>query len=125
MKLVRKKKTSQSDGEKSNKPQVETILFSNICISNVWEILIVDDEPDVHAATRLSIEDLMFDGKKIKIYSANSSVEAKEILAGNPNISVAIIDVVMETEDAGLKLIEYIRRMVPEKTLERTLVGGN
>lgn len=111
MKLVRKKREMQkTSGPKERATsQVNTLLSSSIRISDIWEILIVDDEPDVHAATRLSIEDLKFHGKKLKIHSAFSAMEAKKVLAENQNISVAIIDVVMETEDAGLLLVEYIR----------------
>lgn len=111
MKLVRKKREMQkTSGPKERATsQVNTMLSSSIKVSDIWEILIVDDEPDVHAATRLSIEDLKFHDKKIKIHSAFSAIEAKKVLAENPNISVGIIDVVMETEDAGLLLVEYIR----------------
>jgi CheY-like chemotaxis protein len=48
---------------------------------------------------------------------AASAYEAREVLAQNPDIAVALVDVVMETDDAGLRLVEYIR-----KDLKNTMV---
>jgi response regulator RpfG family c-di-GMP phosphodiesterase len=73
------------------------------------KILVVDDEPDVHAITSVVARDIEFEGKKVKLYSAFSSEEAKRILQEVPDIALAIIDVVMEKDMAGLELVRYIR----------------
>ena len=75
-----------------------------------WKVLIVDDEPDVHAVTRLAFTDVSFDNKPIKLLEALSAAEAKEILRDNKDIALAFIDVVMETDDAGLLLVDWIRK---------------
>jgi CheY-like chemotaxis protein len=77
--------------------------------SSVWKILVVDDEPEIHAMTKLNLRDLVFDNKKVQIFNAMSAEEAKTILAQEPEIAVALLDIVMETDDAGLRLVEYIR----------------
>ncbi|MFN3327618.1 MAG: response regulator, partial [Fervidobacterium pennivorans] len=74
-----------------------------------WKILVVDDEPDVHAITSVVARDIEFEGKKVKLYSAFSSEEARKILQEVPDIALAIIDVVMEKDMAGLELVRYIR----------------
>ncbi|MBF0120040.1 MAG: hypothetical protein HQK79_14490 [Desulfobacterales bacterium] len=74
-----------------------------------WKILIVDDEQDVHDVTKLSIKNLFFDGKKIQLLHAFSAKEANQILQQESNIAVALIDVVMETDHAGLELVKSIR----------------
>nr|WP_312058122.1 HD domain-containing phosphohydrolase [Fervidobacterium pennivorans] len=74
-----------------------------------WKILVVDDEPDVHAITSVVARDIEFEGKKVKLYSAFSSEEARRILQEVPDIALAIIDVVMEKDMAGLELVRYIR----------------
>jgi len=74
-----------------------------------WKVLIVDDEPDIHTMTQLALKHFEFAGKKIHFFQANSGIEARDILASEPNIAVALIDVVMETQDAGLRLVEFIR----------------
>ncbi|TCJ16372.1 DUF3369 domain-containing protein [Parasulfuritortus cantonensis] len=74
-----------------------------------WKVMVVDDEPDILALTRLSLSDFKFDGRGLEFLEAASAAEAKALLASHRDIAMALIDVVMETEDAGLRLVEYIR----------------
>jgi signal transduction histidine kinase/CheY-like chemotaxis protein len=74
-----------------------------------WKVLIVDDEPDVHAITRLNLKYFEFAGRQLQFFEATTALEAKHILHGEPDIAVVLIDVVMETDDAGLRLVDYIR----------------
>ncbi|EHR40029.1 DUF3369 domain-containing protein [Alishewanella jeotgali] len=74
-----------------------------------WKVLIVDDEPEVHAVTRLALNDFSFQHKKLEFISAYSGAEAKKVLAAQPDIAVVLLDVVMETDDAGLLVASYIR----------------
>jgi CheY-like chemotaxis protein len=84
---------------------------------NEWNILVVDDEPDVLAVTKLALRDVTVYGLPIKIHTAASKAEAIELLKGplslqgstEPICAVALVDVVMETDHAGLELCEYIR----------------
>jgi len=76
---------------------------------NTWKMLIVDDEPDVHEITRIALKGFTFDGKKLELVSAYSAKQAREILRDDQNFSAAMIDVVMETEEAGLDLVRFIR----------------
>jgi len=77
--------------------------------SNNWKVLIVDDEPDVHEITRIGLKSFTFDGKALELISAYSGEQAREILQNNPHFAAAMIDVVMETEEAGLDLVRFIR----------------
>ena len=74
-----------------------------------WKLLIVDDEPDVHQMTRLCLRDFSFAGRGVELLSAESTQQARDILQETGDIAVALIDVVMESDDAGLKLVEEIR----------------
>jgi response regulator RpfG family c-di-GMP phosphodiesterase len=74
-----------------------------------WKILVVDDEPDIHTLTRLNLRDFSFAQRPLEILSANSAAEARQMLADHDDIAVALVDVVMETDDAGLKLVQHIR----------------
>lgn len=84
---------------------------------NEWNILVVDDEPDVLAVTKLALRDVTVYGLPVKIYTAGSKAEAIELLKGaltlqgstEPIVAVALVDVVMESDQAGLELCEYIR----------------
>lgn len=75
----------------------------------VWKVLIVDDEEDIRTLTKINLKDFEFDGRKLHFLEADSAASAKKILAEHDDIALALIDVVMETDDAGLKLVEYIR----------------
>ncbi len=82
-----------------------------------WDVLLVDDEPDVLSISRLAMKGFEVYGLPIKIHTAASKAEAVELLenrfAVNQDftsvLAVAFIDVVMETDTAGLELCKYIR----------------
>ena len=79
---------------------------------NYWELLLVDDEPDVLAVSRLALKNLVVYGVPIKIQECKSKAEAIEFLkdpSTSPYIYLSLIDVVMETENAGLELCDFIR----------------
>ena len=77
-----------------------------------WKILVVDDEPEVHAVTKLALSDFVFQDKRLEFLSAYSGEEAKKIFEENHDIAVVLLDVVMETDDAGLLVAEYIRNQL-------------
>jgi CheY-like chemotaxis protein len=77
--------------------------------SDRYLILIVDDEPDIHKLTKISLRGLKYNQRKIKFLFANSGEAAVEIVRENPNIAVVLLDVVMETSDAGLRACQRIR----------------
>jgi response regulator RpfG family c-di-GMP phosphodiesterase len=74
-----------------------------------WKVLIVDDEPEVHAVTKLALSDFSFQGKNLEFISAYSGTEAKKMIELHPDAAIMLLDVVMETDDAGLLVARYIR----------------
>ncbi|MEI7610598.1 MAG: phosphodiesterase, partial [Rhodospirillaceae bacterium] len=76
-----------------------------------WKMLVVDDEPEVHSITRLVLADFSFKGRSAQFLSAYSAAEAIEILEREKDIAIILLDVVMETDDAGLKLVHHIREV--------------
>ncbi len=75
-----------------------------------WKILVVDDADDVLLVTRLSLKGFQFEGRGLELLEASSATEAQEILSTQEDVAVAILDVVMETEHAGLDLVRWIRQ---------------
>ncbi|MFA9216649.1 MAG: DUF3369 domain-containing protein, partial [Sphingomonadaceae bacterium] len=75
----------------------------------LWRVLIVDDDVDVHAVTRLALRNVSFKGRELELFSAYSGREAYDILRATPDIALVLLDVVMETDDAGLILARRIR----------------
>ncbi len=78
-------------------------------LTNKWKILIVDDEPEVHLLTKLTLKDFNFKDKKIEFTSAYSEKECIDILSKNQDFNIILLDVVMENETSGLSIVEFIR----------------
>lgn len=74
-----------------------------------WRVLVVDDDPDVFRVTELSLMRLRFRDRPVQLLTASSGGAARACLGQERDIAVALIDVVMETETAGLDLIRTIR----------------
>ncbi|WP_299488940.1 diguanylate cyclase [Acaryochloris sp. IP29b_bin.137] len=74
-----------------------------------WKVIVVDDEEQVHAVTRLALKNFRFANKPLEIISAYSSEEAQQLLDQHPDTAVLLLDVVMETDEAGLELVKHIR----------------
>ena len=75
----------------------------------VWNILIVDDDEEIHTVTKLALNDLIVLGRKLQFHHAYSGDEAIRFLQNNLNIAMVLLDVVMESDDAGLKVVQRIR----------------
>ena len=74
-----------------------------------WRLLVVDDDPTVHDVTRIVLADFEFEGRRLAILDAYSAAEAREMLRNMPWPAAMLLDVVMESDDAGLKLVEEVR----------------
>lgn len=72
-------------------------------------ILVVDDEPDIHAVTRLSLKSMRYRDRKVIIDSASSGKDAVAYLRAHPDTAVVLLDVVMESQTAGLDACRAIR----------------
>jgi CheY-like chemotaxis protein len=79
---------------------------------NPWTIMVVDDDPSVHDGTRYSLSDYSFEGRPIQIISAYSAAEAKKLLIKIDDVAVILLDVVMETDYAGLEFAKYVREEI-------------
>ena len=75
-----------------------------------WRVLLVDDEPDVHTITKLALSRFELDGRGLEFLHAHSAAEARAVLQRVPDIALAIVDVVMENETAGLELARWMRQ---------------
>ena len=75
-----------------------------------WKVIISDDDEEVHAVTRLALEDFSFEGKGLEFLSAYSGEETQKLIAEHPDTALLLLDVVMEKENSGLEVVEYIRK---------------
>jgi CheY-like chemotaxis protein len=74
-----------------------------------WKVLIVDDDEQIHAVTRMVLHDFSFRDLKLHFLSAYSAAEGRALMQAHPDVAVCFLDVVMETEHAGLDLAHEIR----------------
>nr|WP_319493732.1 response regulator [uncultured Desulfobacter sp.] len=75
-----------------------------------WKILVVDDEEDVHEVTQLACDGILFEDKPIQLLNAYRAEQARQMLKTHDDVALILMDVVMETDDAGLVLVRYIRQ---------------
>src|SRR5690349_16726325 len=75
-----------------------------------WKIAVIDDDEAVHEGTRFALADYSLGGMGLEIVSARSAEEGRALLRAHPDIAAVLLDVVMESETAGLELVDFIRR---------------
>ncbi|GAB6141530.1 EAL domain-containing protein [Methylosoma difficile] len=79
-----------------------------------WKILVVDDDEDVHLATVHALQDLDILGRLPSFLHAYSAAECISLLSVHSDVAVVLLDVVMESQDAGLKLVSDIRNQLKQ-----------
>jgi PAS domain S-box-containing protein len=89
-----------------------------------WKILIVDDDPEVHRVTKLALKNFTFEGKPLTLIDTYSGEEAKELIQANPDIAMILLDVVMEKDDSGLDVVNYVRSSLKNDVVRIILRTG-
>lgn len=89
-----------------------------------WRVMVVDDDQDVHAVTRMALANVTFKDRSIEIISAMSGEQGYALLARERNIALVLLDVVMETDDAGLRLARRIREELKNHLVRIVLRTG-
>lgn len=89
-----------------------------------WTVVIVDDEPEIHRVTELALRGFEFDGRRLAIVNAYSGEEAKRVMEQHPDAAVLLLDVVMETDTAGLDVVKYVRNVIRNQNVRIVLRTG-
>lgn len=90
-----------------------------------WSILVVDDDAEVHRAVDLALMMVKVHGRPLQLSHCNSAAEARTLLLeGTEAIDLVLLDVVMETADAGLTLLDEIRALPAMRGLPVLLHTG-
>jgi len=89
-----------------------------------WKVAVIDDDAAVHDGTRYALYDYVLNGQKLDILSAYSADEGRHLLRNHPDIAVVLLDVVMETDSAGLDLVGFIRNELKNETVRIILRTG-
>jgi CheY-like chemotaxis protein len=89
-----------------------------------WQILIADDEGDVHLVTKLVLKDFYFEDRPVELISCYNGAQALEQVKQNPDTAVIILDVVMESYTAGLEVMNHIRHEFANNEVRILLLSG-
>jgi len=89
-----------------------------------WKVAVIDDDQAVHEGTRFALSDYNLNGQKLEILSAYSAAEGRTLMRAHPDIAAVLLDVIMETDAAGLDLVEYIRNEIKNETVRIILRTG-
>uniref|UniRef100_UPI0038F77293 hypothetical protein n=1 Tax=Streptomyces turgidiscabies TaxID=85558 RepID=UPI0038F77293 len=82
-----------------------------------WKVAVIDDDAAVHEGTRFALSDYSLNGATLEILSAYSAAEGRKLMRDNPDVAAVLLDVIMETDVAGLELVEYIRNEIKNETV--------
>jgi signal transduction histidine kinase/DNA-binding NarL/FixJ family response regulator len=89
-----------------------------------WKVAVIDDDRAVHDGTRFALYDYALNGQRLEIVSAFSAAEGRELLSRHSDLAVVLLDVVMETDEAGLDLVSFIRDELKNETVRIILRTG-
>lgn len=78
----------------------------------------------MHEGTRFALSDYCLNGQTLEILSAYSAAEGQTLMREHPDIAAVLLDVIMETDVAGLELVEYIRNEIRNETVRIILRTG-
>lgn len=86
--------------------------------------MVVDDDRSTHDVTYLVFEDFSYEGRKLKIVDGYSGADVCRLMEEHPDTAVLLLDVVMETETAGLDAVRYIRKTLKNEFVRIILRTG-
>ncbi|HEY9346825.1 MAG TPA: histidine kinase dimerization/phospho-acceptor domain-containing protein, partial [Inquilinus sp.] len=92
--------------------------------SEPWRVLVVDDDAEVHQITRLVLDGFSFSGRGVALIDAYTAAEAMAILRRTDDVALILLDVVMETEDSGLRFARWVREELGNATTRIVLRTG-
>lgn len=78
-------------------------------IVDTFKIIIADDDDEIHRVTKVILKYFDFDNKNLSFIDTYSGKETREALLEHDDVAVLFLDVVMETDHAGLEVVKYLR----------------
>jgi len=89
-----------------------------------WKVLAIDDDSDFQRSIAFALRGMRFHQRRIELLQARSMGEAARLLARHRDIAVILLDVVMDTDDAGLRLCKALRETIGNLAVRIVLVTG-
>tara|TARA_B100000614_G_scaffold195802_2_gene177088 strand:+ start:987 stop:3218 length:2232 start_codon:yes stop_codon:yes gene_type:complete len=89
-----------------------------------WVVLSVEDNQPYQDVLESALQEVSFKGRKIELLRATSAASAATILSKRQDISLILLDIVMETDDAGFYLIDTIRNVIGDELVRIVVLTG-
>ncbi len=83
-----------------------------------WQILVVDDDRDIHALTSIILNDFQFQNRPLRIHYARTTTQAIDTLNEFAGIQLMLIDMVMEDKDSGIQIIDHLRATLENNRMQ-------
>src|SRR6201992_1973194 len=99
----------------------DTGTIPEVSTARKWKVAVIDDDQAVHEGTRLALSDYTLHCPPLEILSAYSAAEGRTLMREHPDIAAVLLDVIMETDAAGLELVEYIRNDLKNESVRNIL----
>jgi len=93
-------------------------------IEKSWVVLSVEDDQSYQDVLDIALQDVVYDNRKIELLRASSAAAAATILSTRQDISLILLDIVMETDDAGFYLIDTIRNVIGDELVRIVVLTG-
>ena len=89
-----------------------------------WKIMIIDDEEMVHEISQMVLRNFSYKDRKLQFIHGYSGKQAVDLIKQHPDTAIILLDVVMETDSAGLDVVKYIRDELDNKSVRIILRTG-
>ena len=89
-----------------------------------YHVLIVDDDEEIHTITKMALGEFKLDGRPLEFHSVYSGKDAIAFLQENTDIAMMLLDVVMETDHAGLDVAQWVRETRKNRLIRIVLRTG-
>ncbi|MZI94420.1 DUF3369 domain-containing protein [Vibrio sp. CAIM 722] len=89
-----------------------------------WKVALIDDEDDVISVSEMVLKRVLVDSRPLVFLKAHNAEEAKMLFEEHSDIALALVDVVMEDDHAGLDLVKWIRESNKNTTTRLVLRTG-
>ena len=113
---------SRKDMANINLLKTQTPLTQSLYKS--WKIIIADDEPDVHTLTKTVLKDFRYKDRSVEFISTYTGEETFQVIKDNDDIAMVLLDVVMESDNAGLEVARKVRDELKNHSIQIVLRTG-
>lgn len=90
-----------------------------------WIVLMADDDGAIHLVTEMVLKDFEFEDRPLKMLRAYSAEQTLNVLKQEPKVAVLLLDVVMESLNAGLDAVPIIRNELKNKRVRIIITTGH